>query len=209
MNATEQTIPPANVLTISEMQKASDEIYRDENSTDFELTDMLGRLDEYGSRICLWVRKEEAERIDYHLCMVLSWLFAITNRLLPIRTHGDIRKHLAKHCGLELSPAAPLSEIQAEFARRHEGVSREGAVLCLAEKLLALSSAIGKYRAAHEIEHRELSARRIAQSVEALLVVSSVFSVSMSETYHRYFANGCPKCTEKICGCEFRLDAVK
>lgn len=195
--------------SIGELQQFADSVYGGVNGRHFELTDMFGRLAEYVSRVCLWERKHEAHRVSYHLSMALSWLFAIVNRLFPASSGVNIHELLKTHCAVTLLPAAPLAELQMAFAEKHRGVSAAFATICLAEKVLALGSALGKFRATHEEELLQLAAKRLAQSTEALLVVAAILNIPMNTAFQCSFGGGCPKCKKSPCECEFRIDAVK
>lgn len=164
---------------------------------------MLGRLSEYASRVSLRVRKDETERTPYHLCLMLSWLLALANRL-----EVDLSLEVRDRCVTGLPSTVPLTELQRMFASRHFAAKRESAGLCLMEKILGLSAAFGKYRSTHERPHFQDTIKRMAQAVEALCVVASILGVNLGIELESYFGDGCSTCHHISCDCGFRADKV-
>ncbi|TSC58471.1 MAG: hypothetical protein Greene041679_108 [Parcubacteria group bacterium Greene0416_79] len=178
-------------------------VYEAVNNRDFGILEMACRLARYASRVALWVRKAEMERTGYHLSMMLSWLCALTNRM-----GLSMEQEVATYCVIELQSGAPIAELQKTFAARHTDVSLERACLCLAEKVLGVASELEYYQETHEVEHFRNMAKRMAQSVEALLVVAGKLDLSLGEELARYFEGGCNHCHRIPCGFGFRTDKV-
>ena len=191
--------------SVTELQRLNNAIYKEVNGRDFELTEMVSRLSRFTSRTLLRVRKNETERTGYHLCMMLSWLFAVANRLYPLNMHQE----LATHCALTLPAETPLAEIQAEFSSRHPDVTLSYASICLAEKVLGIASELEYYRATHEHAHFLNMVRRMAQSIEAICVVASLLRISLHTEHLLTFPDGkCPSCRKAPCKCGYRADKV-
>ncbi|MDO8620229.1 MAG: hypothetical protein Q7R64_02675 [bacterium] len=194
---------PLNIYSLNGLQGFNRTVYGAVNGRNFEIHEILGRLAEYNSRVSLRVRKADTARTPYHLCMMLSWLLALANRL-EVPLHEEV----AQWCKTGLSPNIPLPELQKHFASRHIGAILPNTALCLSEKVQALQVAVGKYRATHEKSHFEDTGRKMAQCIEALCVVAHILEVSLSEEFQTYFGKGCATCHAIPCECGFRADKV-
>ncbi len=150
MNTSQLSPIPLNNHSLADLKRFNQTVYGAVNGRNFEIYEMLGRLAEYNSRVSLRVRKADTARTPYHLCMMLSWLLAIANRL-EVPLHEEV----ARWCETGLSPNIPLPELQKHFTSRHSGAILPNTALCLAEKVQALQAAVGKYRATHEKSHFE------------------------------------------------------
>ncbi len=214
-----------HTCSLGELQAFNDRVYGEVNARNFfDLYDMASRLSRYNARVSLRVRKEETERTPYHLTMMLSWLFAISNRL-----GIDLRAEVASYCKTALSvyfadpkmsvnappvrsqglqDNAPLSDLQTRFTELHGNTTLEKSALCLAEKVQGIFSALGYYRETHLAEHFDDVRRRLAQTVEALCVVASFLQVDLAEEFEKCFSNGCSTCHHAPCECGYRADKV-
>lgn len=189
--------------SLQELQEFNNALYAEINSYNFELHDMICRALRFMSRALLWIRKKEEKRIGYHLCMMLSWLCALGNKLC-VRLDVEV----ANHCVTNLPSSATLARLQTLFAGRHFDVTLTSASLCLAEKLGYIASELEYFRETHNPTHRLDAAKRVAQSIEALLVVASLLKIQLGEELEAHFANGCPGCHSVPCTCPFRADKV-
>ncbi|MDO8564426.1 MAG: hypothetical protein Q7R88_00325 [bacterium] len=205
MNTPKVPLPfSIRTYSIKALQKLNTDVYGAVNARDFEISDMACRLMRYNSRVSLWVRKQETDMLGYHLCVMLSWICGLANRL-----HIDISQALMDSCGADACFAdAPFSELQIAFSARHPATQLPSAALCLSEKTQAIASALEYYRTTHAEEHFRDATHRIAQTVEALCVVSSKLGVHLSEELQRHFSYGCSKCRSVPCLCGFRADKV-
>ncbi len=189
--------------SLKQLQEFNQTVYVQQNGRNFELHDMVCRLSRFNARVLHKVRKETTERTGYHLCMMLSWLCAIANRL-----YLDVHETVAAHCAMTLPIDAPFDKMQTVFASRHVEVTLQNACLCLAEKVLGLASALEYYRETHEEAYFRDMAKKMAQSIEALSVVASLLGIKLNEELEKHFANGCSGCNEVPCRCGFRADKV-
>ena len=196
-------IPELKTCSLKDLQRFNNAVYRVVNDRNFEILEMLCRLLRYAGRVCLRVQKEETERTPYHLCMMLSWVLAIANRL-SLYAHEDVdffRK-------TKIPDNSPFSELQTLFAKRHQDTTIDKAALCLIRKVADLGSALEYYRETHEYCHFRDAAQRIAEIIEALTVVSSPLGVNLAEAFEENFKHGCATCHTIPCKCGFRADKV-
>ena len=200
--STQSSSLPLSTYSLEDLLRFNEAVYGTANRRDFNLL-MDSRLSEYASRVLLWVRKKETERIGYHLSMLLSWLLAIANKLGLL-----MHKEVTLYCATGLPVTAPLAELQNLFVKRHAKATLPDASLCFAEKVLALVSAHGKYQTTHQAEHLALVAKRLAQSFEALCVVSSLLGFQLNVEFGKHFENGCHTCWSIPCKGEFELNKV-
>jgi hypothetical protein len=189
--------------SLQSIQEWNNTIYRLTNNREYELSEMVIRLLRYCSRVALWFRKGGTDRTGYHLTMMLSWLCAVANRISL-----DLYKALVIHCAIVLPPDAPFAELQKEFKKRHLDTTLQSSALCLAEKVMAVASALEYYRETHDEIHQTDMARKMAQSLEALCDVAGHLGIKLSEEYELAFSNGCCKCGKIPCGCGYRADKV-
>lgn len=193
---------PLRNYSLKELKRFNHEVYGEVNGQHyFELSDLIGRLLEYNSRVSLWVRKRDTARTPYHLCMMFSWLLALANRLY-IELHEEVARSLQTGLAVDAS----LHELQLLFASRHPDATAESQGLCLNEKIAALVAALGKYRSTHEKSHFNYAKRKMAESAEAILVMAEMLQVELHREFESCFGNGCSTCHRAPCGCGFRGD---
>ena len=191
-------------FSLLDLQNWNEAIYGAKNRRDFGTLAFPCRMGNYASRILLWVRKQEMDRLGYHLCVMLSWLAAIANKE-DVTLHDEV----TKHCGLVASADTPIAVLQSLFISRHSTVKLKDASLCLAEKVLAVGAQLEYYEGTHQVEHLILAKRRMAQCFEALCVEAGLFEVKLQEGFLKYFGDGCNICHHTPCDCEHRTDKVK
>ena len=202
MSTPESTIP-LSTYSLQDLKSFNHAVYGPVNGRNFELWEMLGRLAEYNSRVLLRVRRNDTKRTPYHLCMMLSWLLAIANRL-----YVDLHKEVTEWCATGLSSDVPLFELQTFFVSKLSSADLKDTGLCLAEKVLALTAAIGKFGGVHEENHLKCASKKMAETIEALCVISSLLGVPLAKEFEKHFSSGCNKCRKIPCDCGFRVDTV-
>ena len=67
--------------SLTEFQEANKKIYSVVNDRYYSIQEMFSCMHRHITQVLKAVRKKKYRYIEYHLCMALSWSFALANRL--------------------------------------------------------------------------------------------------------------------------------
>jgi hypothetical protein len=164
---------------------------------------MACRLFRFIARVLFHVRSEATEKSGYHLCMALSWLLAIANRL-----DLKLKEEIPLHCSVSTSPETTLAELQRIFSDRHRDTALEKASLCVAQKAMGIASALEYFRETHRDDYFVALSKKVAETFEAICVLAGLLGIELHNELLIHFARGCCKCKGTPCSCGFRDDRV-
>lgn len=209
--------------SLDEFQELNKEIYLVMNDRGYSLVEMFSRMHRHVTHILKAVRKENYEDMEYHLCMALSWAFAIANRF-HINVSDEMWKRFPGLCPYCLSaPCAcrerrkirrklagksngkrpvSLSDWQEMFAKVYPNLINVSA-MHLAEEAGEVDEAIRNYGATRKDEWFKKVVEELIDLITNIFGVANCLKLSINISMAGYFANGCPGCHKWPCCCGY------
>ncbi len=209
--------------SLKEFQELNKQIYLVVNDRKYSIQEIFSNLHRHITHILKAVRKEIYSSIEYHLCMALSWSFALANRL-----HINLAKEMWKSfpgccpycltapCSCKDRPPErqkmagkakgkhPVSmfEWQQMFWRIYPNVILNSAVH-LAEEAGEVDETIRNNSATHAGKWFKKTVEELIDVITNIFAVASCRDLNLAAGMASYFAKGCPKCCRLPCRCGY------
>lgn len=213
--------------SLRRFQKRNDDLYLVANGRNYGPPEMLEKVLRHVTYVLKSVRKRRHEKIEYHLCMALSWSLGILNRF-----HVDLSKEMWKRfpglcpycivapcdCRRRRKERRSLSGIrrgrkpvslqdwQKMFARIYHN-RLLNSTLHLAEEIGEVSEALRVFLSMHSEGSFIKTVEEIVDAVTNILGVANCLRIDMAAGMVRYFADSCPGCKKFPCACGFVPEA--
>lgn len=209
--------------SLAEFQEANGRIYNVVNDRYYSIQEMFSWIHRHTTYVVKAARKKKYRDTDYHLCMAMSWSFALANRL-----HIDLAEEMWKSfpglCPYCLStPCAcrrrakerkkmagrsrgrkpySLSQWQRMFARIYPNVVQNSA-MHLSEEVGEVGEAIRNHLATHAEKWFRRIVEELVDTITNIFSVASCLGLDLAGELADYFAEGCPKCHQAPCDCGY------
>lgn len=218
--------------SIKNLQKFQTEVYGLPDDRYYSLSDLLVSQQRFTMRAIKGIRKSDMEKLKMNVCISLSWLMAVANRL-----HIDVEEAVwqrfperCSYCGSEpctckktkqtergnfpkISDAdrpTTLSQFQEMFARIYPAASRSlsDAGVHLAEEMGEVSEAIHNFIGEHKNEQFSAIEHEIADYVSCVFGVANSAKIPLADALADMFNNNCHVCHHAPCTCGFSFVAT-
>jgi NTP pyrophosphatase (non-canonical NTP hydrolase) len=218
-------IQPASSL--EEFQDLNKQIYLVVNDRSYDNMAMFFRLLYHLNRVLKAVRKNDYKDIVYHLCMSLSWSFAMGNRF-HVNLADEMWKSFPGCCPYCCAVPCSCKKRRAKERKNMAGKSRCCRPFCLrdwqemfariypneiqysAMHLAEEAGEVGQAMRIHSATHQSEWLREIIE--ELVDVITNIFGVAncrkidLAKGMVAYFKSGCPGCNKFPCECSYALD---
>ncbi len=209
--------------SLAEFQSASSKIYQVVNDRYYSIQEMFSCMHRHITHVLKAVRKKKYRDIEYHLCMAISWSFALANRLhidlaeemwksfpglcpyclstpCACRRRAQERKKMAGR-SIGRKPCS-LSQWQRMFAKIYPNTIQNSA-MHLSEEAGEVDEAIRNHLATHAEKWFRSIVEELVDTITNIFSVASCLSLNLAEGLADYFAEGCPKCRQAPCDCGY------
>lgn len=222
MNAEETVLIPPT-LSLSGFQGLNNEIYIIQNNRYYGTKEIAFRMLKYAGRLHKQARRNDTVRSSYCLCMALSWLLALANRL-HINLETEIVERYPNVCpkcasrpcscgdttvitrGMDsknLPPPSTLKQFQLMFMVIYPNNTLRDSAGHLMEEVAEVCEALDHFIGTHELR---LFGEVVTEMVDVfahLCAVANCANIEIHDEMVNIFSNGCPSCFRVPCDCGF------
>jgi len=209
--------------SLARFQSLNKEIYLATNDCNHSNMEMFSRLHRHITQVLKAVRKKKHETMGYHLCMALSWSFALANRF-HINLANEMWEFFPGFCLYcsdapcsckerarerrklkgESNGEQPVSlfDWQAMFAKIYPNVVINSA-MHLAEEAGEVDEAIRNYSATHDPNWFRKIVEELVDVITNIFGVANCLHINLAVGMAGYFGDGCSKCHKSPCDCGY------
>ncbi len=211
-------------------QKFTEAVYGLPDDRLFSLSDLLSNQERFTMRALKGIRQGDQKKLKINLCIALSWLMSVANRL-----HVDVEELLwrrfpyhCSYCGkkpcrckkikpkrrvhvIEKNTRRPktIGGLQKMFSLIYPPGTRtlSDAGIHLAEEMGELSESVHQFLGEHKTKQFESLEHEIADYASCIFGVANSAGIDIEKELERLFHKNCHVCHSLPCSCGFSFIA--
>ncbi|MFA5030640.1 MAG: hypothetical protein WC495_03565 [Patescibacteria group bacterium] len=213
--------------SISDFQKFQTEVYGLSDDRNYSLSDLLVNQQRFTMRAIKGIRKGDTEKLKLNVCISLSWLMAVANRL-HIHVEETVWQRFPERCSYcgekpcvckkikqrkrghfpqvsEEKKPVTLSQFQEMFSQIYPPASRSlsDAGVHLAEEMGEVSEAIHNFLGEHKDSRFQAIPCEIADYMSCVFGAMNSANLFLADALADTFKNNCNVCHQAPCTCSF------